>query len=78
MGYLFSKDFLPIGAKGELENIKKVEREINRDDLIYIKDKKKNSKTCDFNKFETIRSFGREICNCFIMLVDAFEQQKQP
>ena len=36
---------------------------MDRDDLIYKTGNKKKDKTYDFQKFKTIRSFGREIDN---------------
>ena len=72
---LFSKDFLTTEAKDEFEKIKKIERETNRDDLIYKTGNKRKSKTCDFQKFKTMRSFGREIYNGAITLNDTFEEQ---
>ena len=35
----------------------------------------KKSKTNDFQKFKTITSLGREICNGITALNDAFEKQ---
>ena len=36
---------------------------LERNYLIYKTGNKKKDKTCDFQKFKTIRSFGREIHN---------------
>lgn len=46
-----------VEAKDELEKIKKTEPEINKADLICKIGNKKKSKTHDFQKFRTIRSF---------------------
>ena len=43
--------------------------------MIYKTGSKKNDKTYDFQWLETIRSFGREICNNDLSLDDALEQQ---
>ena len=55
---LFSKDFLNEEATYELNEIVEMENRLNRDNLIYETGNKKNSKTYDFQKFKTIRSFG--------------------
>ena len=36
-----------------------MQQKISRDDLIYETDNKKKDKTYNFQKFKTIRSFGR-------------------
>ena len=38
-----------------------MENNLKRDDLIYKTDNKKMNKIYDFQKFKTIRSFGKEI-----------------
>ena len=48
-------------SKDELEKIKKIKQEIDRDYLIYKTGIMKKSKTYDFQKFKIIWSFGREI-----------------
>ena len=48
---------------------------MNRDDLIYKRGNKKKSKIYDFQKFKTIRSFGREIYSSIITLNDTLEEQ---
>ena len=48
---------------------------MDRDDLIYKTGNKKKDKTYDFQKFKTIRSFGREIDNNYLLIDDALEQQ---
>ena len=56
----------------KLDIIKKIEQEINRDDLIYKTGSKKKNKTYDFQNIKTIRPFGIEICCGIITLNDAF------
>ena len=68
---LFSKDFLNEEATYELNEIVEMKNKINRDDLIYKTGNKKNDKAYDFQKFKTIRSFGREIYNNDLSLDDA-------
>ena len=51
-----------------------MENNVNRDGLIYEAGNKKKDKPYDFQKFETIRSVGREIY-CNLPLDDAFENQ---
>ena len=46
-----------------------------RDDWIYNTGNKKESRTYDFQKFKTIRSFASEIYNVVITLNNAFEEQ---
>ena len=50
-------------------------KKIDRDDLIYKTGNKKKDETYDFQKFKTIRSFGREIDNNDLLIDDALEQQ---
>ena len=52
-----------------------MENKLDRNDLIYKTGNKKKDKTFDFQKFKTIRSFGREIYNDGLSLDDALEQQ---
>ena len=52
-----------------------LEKNVNRDYLIYKASEKKKDKTRDFQKIKTIRFFGREIYNANVSLDDAFEQQ---
>ena len=68
---MFSKDFLNEEATYELNEIVEMKNKINRDDLIYKTGNKKNDKAYDFQKFKTIRSFGREIYNNDLSLDDA-------
>ena len=46
-----------------------------RDDWIYNTGNKKESRTYDFQKFKTIKSFASEIYNVVITLNNAFEEQ---
>ena len=48
---------------------------MNRDYLIYKRGNKKKSKIYDFQKFKTIRSFGREIYSSIITLNDTLAEQ---
>ena len=55
--------------------IVEIENKLHRDNLIYKTGNKKKDETNDFQKFETIRSFGREIYNNYLSLDDALELQ---
>ena len=70
---LFSKGFLKEEATFKLNKIPEIENKLKRDDLIYKTDNKKEDKTYDFQKFKTIRSFGRKIYNNDLLLDDAAE-----
>ena len=48
---------------------------LNRNDLIYQTGNKKKDRTYDFQKFKTIRFFGRGIYKNNFSLDDALEQQ---
>ena len=72
---MFSKDFLTEEAIYWLNKIKEIEVKINRYDLIYKTGDKERDKTYDFQKFKTIKSFGREIYNDELTLEYAFEEQ---
>ena len=52
-----------------------MENKLDRNDLMNKTGNKKKNKTYDFQKFKTIRSFGREIYNNDLSLDDALEQQ---
>ena len=52
-----------------------MENKLDRNDLMNKTGNKKKNKTYDFQKFKTIRSFGREIYNNGLSLDDALEQQ---
>ena len=58
---MFLNNFLNKGAAYELNKIAEIENKLNRDDLINKIGNIKKDKTYDFQKFKTIRSFGREI-----------------
>ena len=59
----------------KLNKIVEMENKLDRNDLIYETSNKKKDKTYDFQKFKTIRSFGRKIYNNDLSLDDAIEQQ---
>ena len=59
-----------------MNKIVKIEKNVNRDYLIYKTGNEKNDKTYDFQNFKTIRSFGRKIYNNYLLLDDALEKQK--
>ena len=69
----FSKDFLNKEATYESNKIVEMENKLYRDNLIYKTGNKKKDKTYDFQKFKTIRSFGREIYNNDLLLDDPLE-----
>ena len=70
---MFSKNDLNEEATYELKKLWKWK--INSIKMIYKTGSKKNDKTYDFQLLETIRSFGREICNNDLSLDDALEHQ---
>ena len=70
---MFSKGFQE--ATYELNKIVEMENKRNRDNLIYKTDNKKMDETYDFQKFKTIRTFGRENYNNDLSLDDALELQ---
>ena len=72
---LFSKNFLNEEATFELNKIVEMENKLNRNYLIYKTGNKKKDKIYDFQKFKTIRSFGREIYNNDLPLDDVIELQ---
>ena len=61
---MFSKDFINEEAIYELNKIVKIENNFNRDN-IYKTGNKKKDKTCDFQKFKTIRSLEEK----FVMII---------
>ena len=71
----FSKYFLTEQAKDELFKTIKIEKEVDRDDSTYKVGNKKDDKTYNFQKFETIKSFGRYICNGEGTLEDALLEE---
>ena len=58
-------------AKKELDKSSEIEKNVNREKLVY----KKNIRTHDFQYFQTIRTFARDICNDKIILEEANEDQ---
>ena len=69
---MFSKDFLNKAATYELNKIVEMENKLDRNDLIY---KKEKDKPYDFQKFNTISSFVGEIYNNDLSIDDVLEQQ---
>ena len=72
---MFSNDFLSEETISEVNKIKEIEQKINGNDLIYKTGNKKKEKKYDFQKFKTIRSFGRDIYSINLSLDDALEEQ---
>ena len=72
---LFSKDFLYEEVIHEWNKIKEIEQKINRDGSVYKTCNKKKDQIYNFQKFETLRYFGREIHNGILALNDALEEQ---
>ena len=58
-------------SRKELHKIKEIEETIDREKLVYNTDKH----TYDFRKFNTIRTFGKDIYNGKITLEEADENQ---
>ena len=58
---MFLKDFLNEEATHELNRNVEMENKLNKDNLIFKTGNKKKDNTYDFQKFQAIRSFGREI-----------------
>lgn len=50
---------MPEEATFELNKIEETKQKLHRDDLIYKRDDKKKAKAFDFQKFKTIKSYGR-------------------
>ena len=69
---LFSKDLLNEEATYELNKVVETENKLNKDDLIY---KTGNKRKDDLQKFETARSFGREMYNNDLSVDDTLEEQ---
>ena len=70
------KDTIPYNqlseeAKNEVGKVKKIEKILNRENLVY----KTDNYTYSFQKFETIRSFAKTIINSKVNLNDADEDQ---
>ena len=72
---MFSNDFLSEKTISEVNKIKEIEQKINGNDLIYKTGNKKKGKKYDFQKFKTIRSFGRDIYSINLSLDDALEEK---
>ena len=60
-------------AKKELHKISEIEKNVNREKLVY----KTNIRTYDFQNFQTIKTFGRDIYNGEISLEEANEGQEK-
>ena len=60
-------------AKRELDKISEREKNVDREKLVY----KTNLRTYDFQNFQTIRAFARDIYNGEISLEDANEDQEK-
>ena len=58
-------------ANEELNKIKEIEKNVNREKLFY----KSNKNTYNFKEFQTIRTFGEDFCNGEISLDEADEYQ---
>ena len=58
-------------AKKQLDKISEIEKNVNREKLVY----KTNIHTYDFQNFQTIRTFARDIYNGEISLEEANEDQ---
>ena len=58
-------------AKKELDKISEIEKNVNREKLVY----KTNIRTYDFQNFQTIRTFARDIYNDEISLEEANADQ---
>ena len=58
-------------AKKELDKTSEIEKNVNREKLVY----KTNIHTYDFQNFQTIRTFARDIYNGEISLEEANEDQ---
>ena len=72
---LFSKHFLSEKAVYEFNEIKEIEPEINRDDLVHKTGNKKRDKAYGFQKLKTKRFFGRETYSVILTQYSAIEEQ---
>ena len=54
-------------AKKELDKIKEIEKNVDREKLIYVT----NEYTYSFKNFQTIRTFGRDVCEGKITMKEA-------
>ena len=57
---MFSKDFLNEEATYELKKNAEMESKLDSNDLIYKTGNKEKDKRYNFQKFKTIRSFGKK------------------
>ena len=58
-------------AKNELNEIKEIEKIVNKENLVY----RTNEYTYNFKNFQTINTFGRDIYNGIITLKEADKDQ---
>ena len=58
-------------AKKELDKIKKIEKNVDREKLVY----EANQYTYSFKNFQTTKTFGRDIYEGKIMIKEAYEYQ---
>ena len=58
-------------AKNELNEIKEIEKVVNKENLVY----RTNEYTYNFKNFQTINTFGRDIYNGIITLKEADKDQ---
>ena len=58
-------------AKKELDKIKEIDKNVDREKLVY----KTNKYTYSFENFQTIKTFGRDICEGKITIEEADEYQ---
>ena len=58
-------------AKKELDKIKEIDKNVDREKLVY----KTNKYTYSFENFQTIKTFGRDICEGKIIIEEADEYQ---
>ena len=54
-------------AKKDLDKIKEIEKNVDREKLIYVT----NEYTYSFKNFQTIRTFGRDVCEGKITMKEA-------
>ena len=55
-------------VKNELNKFKEIKKTVDREIIVYIK----NEYTYDFRNFQTINTFGREICNGKITFKESY------
>ena len=61
-------------TRDKIIKIANIGQKINRDNLIYKTGNKKKDKIYDFQRFKTIRSFGRKIYNDDLLLENVLEE----